>query len=202
MSLRFVRSLWMDMRAWWYFNVARKKTPPSQVRRYLLRRGLAGLKGNKLTLEFEQSVAMAELTAAVDGDFSEMMGDLLEDGMKRLAEIPHTRCVLCKAPIFLHEAHPREDGHYCEGCTTANPRHNAAATDATDTANHKICVGDKVLIHQADGTTVIGWVIKMDEDGIADVRVNQSEQADLRRQVDQDNIKLPEFATSVGDWRN
>jgi hypothetical protein len=167
------------------------------------RRGLAGLKGNKLTPEFEQDVAMAELTAAVDGDFSEMMGDLLEDGMKRLAEIPHTLCVLCKAPIFLHEAHAREDGHYCEECASASPRHNAAATEATDTApNHKICVGDKVLIHQADGTTVIGRVIKMDEDGIADVRVNPSEQADLRRQVEQDNIKLPEFAMSVGDWRN
>ena len=79
----------MPLRAWWYLRIAKGKTPPPAVRRYLMKRGMEQLKGLDLPPEMQKSLALEQLTAVLDDRdhvFDDMLGDVLQDALERLAK--------------------------------------------------------------------------------------------------------------------
>lgn len=79
----------MPLRAWWYLRIAKGKTPPPKVRRYLMTRGMERLKGVDLPPEMQKSLAVEQLTAILDDEdhvFDDMFGDVLQDALERLAK--------------------------------------------------------------------------------------------------------------------
>ena len=104
------------LRAWWYQNVAKGAKPPADVRRFLMKSGMHNLKGTVLPLDIKARIGTEEIIAACDPDFAGMEGDLLQDGLSRLAEIPTVRCGKCKRPVFTHDASMINGEYRCEGC--------------------------------------------------------------------------------------
>ena len=108
----------LPLRAWWYLRIATGATPPREVRKYLLKRGQSKLNDVDLPPELQKEIALSELAAVCEeeGPADELMGDLLEDALKRLSTIPLEHCLRCKRPVFTHEATKIGDAYYCKTC--------------------------------------------------------------------------------------
>lgn len=81
--------LLMPGRAWWYLRVARGSTPPPEVRRYLMKRGMEQLRNADLPPEIQRTLAIEQLAAVLDDKdhvFDEVLGDVVGDAMGRLAK--------------------------------------------------------------------------------------------------------------------
>jgi hypothetical protein len=116
------RAVWtLPLRGWWYIRIARKRTPPPEVRRYLMTTGLNQLKNYpNLPTELQEKVAIEELAAVLEDDaFEGMAGDLIEDAFTRLGSVPLEHCTTCKCPVLRHEATRVGDSYYCETCGKA-----------------------------------------------------------------------------------
>jgi len=96
---------------------------PSDVRLYILRRGIRMLETAKKDIppEVQEEIALRELGAALsDADYLDetTKSELLGDCMHRLGQIPLEHCVRCRRPIFTHKAKRVEGRFYCETCVT------------------------------------------------------------------------------------
>ena len=115
--------LWLPLRVCWYQTIAKDKTPPPEIRKYLMKRGIRTLKKAKnLPPEVQQKVAVQVLAAALDdndGVFEGMHDEMVSDAMQFLGTIPLEHCATCARPVFAHEAKKIGEQYFCENCGPA-----------------------------------------------------------------------------------
>jgi hypothetical protein len=110
----------LHLRVWWYQTIVKDKTPPPEIRKYLVKSGMRTLKKVKnLPPEVQQRVALQVLTAALDdkdGTFDGIHSEMIADAMQFLGAIPLEHCATCKRPVFTHEATKTGDQYFCASC--------------------------------------------------------------------------------------
>jgi hypothetical protein len=103
---------WERLRSWWY-------SLPKSRREYSIRSGMRQIRKAKNVTPEEQVEAGTAMIAAAGSPHKisqRLRGDLLEEGLKRLASIPGDHCAECKRPVFFHQAIKKDGKLYCEGC--------------------------------------------------------------------------------------
>jgi hypothetical protein len=113
--------MFTSLRVWWYKHCVKREKWPSDVVEHILRRGWKQLaKVKNITPQKQSEIAKIELAGVLetDGLSPELRGELLDDAMKRLAEIPLEHCTTCKRPVFTYEAKMIDGKPYCESCAS------------------------------------------------------------------------------------
>jgi hypothetical protein len=127
-------AVWLRLRAWWYLRLRSKAQLPMDVREYLLRSGLKDFRkaknpSPKTQSDIAENLLLAAMTVENGGISDELRGELLQEGMSRLAQIPSDNCFKCQRPIFIHQAFKIDEKFHCEGCF--NFHHSKDHQDAT-----------------------------------------------------------------------
>ncbi len=113
--------MWKSLRRWWYWNYVKNEAWPPDVREYFVRKSLKEMaKAKKLTPQMQQDISAAEMGAALcgkPGDLSpELKLELLRDGFRHIAQIPHEPCAVCGRPVPAHLAKRFDEKFYHESC--------------------------------------------------------------------------------------
>jgi formylmethanofuran dehydrogenase subunit E len=116
----------LPVRVWLFTHFRKEQTPPPEMRRYLVRRGIKLLKKvKKLPPEIQKKTAMELMQAALDdkeGVFEGMHSEMIADAMKFLGSIPLECCANCAGPIFTHEAVKINGAYFCDNCAQSEKK--------------------------------------------------------------------------------
>jgi hypothetical protein len=116
----------LSVRAWWYRTFKKDVVAPPEIRRYLMKSGIADLKKAKhLAPGVREKVATQVLAAALDDDegvFAGMHDSMVADAMQFLSGVPSEHCAGCGSPIFIHKAIKIDERYFCEGCGQARKK--------------------------------------------------------------------------------
>jgi len=110
--------MWTPLRVWYYTKFVKNEAWPSDVREYVVRRGLKRIDRSNSSPEQQEEIAIKEISAALQDDelSPELMADLLEDGLKRLKNLPVKHCTACGVSILAHDAIITDGKPYCKNC--------------------------------------------------------------------------------------
>jgi formylmethanofuran dehydrogenase subunit E len=115
--------MWIALRAWWYLHIDKKKSLPTGVKDYVLRRASAMVDSLKDAspqekLKFSEMEFIAAVTAEPGEISEELRGELIARSFNRLGKIPGETCSRCGRPVFAHEAVSVAEKFYCGSCAS------------------------------------------------------------------------------------